>query len=307
MVNLVLDFNPLENAKDYKIPDLNNAFIKKYYSEIKSDWDLGIQAVTSDNKIFSRIYKQLRFYNNPEIRFYEVTLGRNNEFYESDRYWVLANNFCEDTYSSGISYIDSKEDFLRWELYSNIIRQEIHYSPKKIGEYNWIRQIPIPTLNSINNFTFSELEENEYAASIDIKPNYKFIVDSKNAVKGKVTVEDNYKIEINLLSRDKKEKVKVNVNQQFILIHPLVEITVIELNEFEKSNPYKELFPKKIKIQWYGEEKLRTFLPSFQEKEVENLIHPISYTLEQRLKPPGLNNLPDNFWNSEKNPIIIKN
>ena len=37
----------------------------------------------------------------------------------------------------------------------------------------------------------------------------------------------------------------------------------------------------------------------------QTLIHPIDTSISSRLKPPGLSNMPDNFWNSNSSFVSL--
>lgn len=285
MVEILLDSDPLEKAQAYEIPDLNSASIEEYYPYINSNWALGTQAVTKEGQIFSRTFNQLEFLNT-NYSFNRVDLPAYDDFYEGTHYYLLANDFCEDIYTSSISQEDPAEDFLRWQHYSTFIRQQVHYSPKKVKQLTWNK----PVLNAVP------------PTSVKINGGY--------GVKANITIlPATANVVVKLKSEDGLEEIVVEDINDITLTLPIIEVTMAHLpgTDVDPDNPppLRTLTTTLMVFNFYGEVKLQTFVPSFSRTEPEILTHPIKATLAERLKPPGLPNLRDNFWNSQPNDIVL--
>ena len=332
-----LDKDPLDEARDFEIPNLSTAVLHKYYPEIKNDWTLGTQAVTKEGRIYSRTFQDLEFFNSP-VSFIEVPLGKYDPFYESDRYYALSNEFKEYTYTSSISQTNEAEDFLRWQKFCSLIRQEIRYSPKKIQTVNWFRVAPDENGNypdfSKDKILYGEevyflvsspqintnLSKYTLIPKLDLNAPTTITIDSGVAIKAKIKVNDKTKIICKLKSRDRQKEIEVKNLNNIVLTLPLIEITILELTEYIKptilsnnnfinrsynSATVQELKPD-ITFEFFGEEKLRTFIPSFDEDEPIITRHSVDTNLEERLKPPELPNVADNFWNTYVSTVYIE-
>ncbi|MBD2201569.1 hypothetical protein H6G33_09440 [Calothrix sp. FACHB-1219] len=268
----------MTDIKEVNIPEILSASISKYYSEIDTTWDYGTQLTTLDRNPYSRTYNVLSF-PNVDSTLDIIQLGTYLEEYEGTFYYQVSNYFLESIYSSFVVG-NPNQDFLRWKKTTSRIRQEIVYAHKNIGNVEWSR--PLLSQPNVLPVIYSPLT-NPYTLPI---------IDVGKALGAVVTCQ--YPIEIRL---------KNTVNEEGTLVDPTfilltsryLEIRLIDVTDTSHTS---------VRVDFFGEYKWRSFVPMNTESE-ENLIHPSNTLLSNRLKPPGLPNLLDNFWNSNTTFNII--
>lgn len=279
--------NDLYSNINFEVPDLTSASIEQYIPELDTNWEIGQQLATLDNIPYSRIYKQLSLPNNP-YSLSLVDLGAVSPEYESNIYYLVTQNFQEISYSSNKT--DGEDSWLRWKKVTTNYRQEITYLHKSLSTLHWqqpldINSLPIPISNS---YTIPLINAGKaLGMSFTIAP-----ADQQVEVKFKSSVTDVGTNQVFTLS----SVFGVYANSSlFLLTQPYIEFKLI--NSANTS-------PVNLAVTFYGQYKWRTMVPLNDENE-QTLIHPIDSPISTRLKPPGLSNLPDNFWNSNSSFIAL--
>lgn len=271
--------NPLDNLKITLPPDTTTATLTQYYSKINQTWEVGTQLVDTEGIIVSRDFAVLSF-PPTETKLIKVGLPEYDPDWESDFYYLLITYFTETFYSSNYqSTIDLP--FNEWLKEVNVLKHEKYYKHKQIGQLVYNR--PIISLPEVSPPVESSLIQ--YAP---IEENFTLTFNVGNALGAIITsISD---IEVRL--KDTLEEAGTLVNPAFILLtKPYISIT------FKNITPTSHL---NITITFYGQYHYSVPVPksSMPTAEEFTLIHPYNTSYEDRLKPPGLPNLPDNFWNT---------
>jgi hypothetical protein len=283
-----LSNNPYENIS-FEVPELTSASIEQYISQLETNWEIGHQLATLDGIPYSRIYRQLSFPNNP-YNFSVVDLGVASPEYESNIYYLVSQNFQEISYSSNQTKGD--DSWLRWKKVVTNYRQEITYLHKSIGTLNWqqpvdVNSIPIPI---VSPYKLPLIKSGKaLGMSFNVSPQNQQV-----EVRLKSTVVDPGILQTFTLN---SAFGIYAISSLMLLTQPLIEITLLNVSN---------VTPVNITFTFYGEYKWRVMIPlNEDESQEQTLIHPIDTAISSRLKPPGLSNMPDNFWNSNSSPVIL--
>lgn len=310
----MLNQNPLKDLpKALKIPDLTTATLEKHIPQIDLTWKIATQLATVEGEPYYRNYSVLSFPPS-ESTVNIIELGGYSEEYEGDFYYRVANNFYETSFSASVSPKGIKaEDFLRWRRVRRRFRQEIVYAHKLIETLTWDR----PQLAQ-------EVEDEDNpppAVFLPIEPNPFILplVESGQTIRAQVRVTPaDSQVEVRLKASPSDPGI-LQTESMFLLTQPYIEVKLINVvnpppGSYTQSNTTEgALLPgngqdcshHKVEIDFYGKFKWRTFAPAQTEGE-KTLIHPVSASYATRLKPPGHQGLPDNFWNSNPDNLVME-
>lgn len=272
--------NLYNNNVEFDIPELTTASIEQYIPELETNWEIGQQLATLDRVPYSRTYRQLSLPNNP-YSISLINLGAISPEYESNIYYLVTQNFQEISYSS--NQTKGEDSWLRWKKVTTNYRQELTYLHKSIGTLNWqqsvdVSLIPIPITSP---YTLPLVKAGKaLGMSFIITP-----VNQQVEVRFKSSISDPGILQTFTLNNSFGIYA---ISSNFLLTHPLIEFTLINASN---------ITPVNLNITFYGEYKWRVMVPLNDESE-QTLIHPIDTDIITRLKPPGLSNMPDHFWNS---------
>lgn len=308
--------NPLADLPTaLEVPDLTTATLEKYIPQINMTWKNATQLATVDGDPYYRNYSILSFPPS-ESTVNTIHLGGYSEEYEGNHYYRVANSFYETSFSSSISPKGKREeDFLRWRRVKREFRHEMIYAHKKIQTLTWNRP---------------QLPQQSPDEDVELPPVYlpipnPFIIpliESGQTVKAVVTVEPaGSQIEIRLKNTPASVGTLTGGND-FILSQPYIEIKLINVvnpptDSYTPAPPTAEggspSLPSNghlcthhsVTIDFYGKFKWRTFAPAKME-ENKTIIHPVGTPYAVRLKPPGHQDLPDNFWNSNPDNLVME-
>ena len=251
--------NTFDNLKIDSDKDITIATLTKYYPEIDQSWDEASQQVATNGALISREYSFLSFPPSEKGKIAKVNLGEFDPDWGADYYYLVTSYFTETTYTS--SYNTSVEyPFLEWEKKITEFRQEISYKPALLD-----------TLTLLGIFQEGQVR----------------ILNVGNNIVASIF--SNMDIEVRQReSQFSQGEVEPETDLSSILLgKPFLEITFLTPGS-------------SVIVNFVGEQVFRTYLPSNLSKEEVSttLVHPINYPLELRLKPPGLPNVVDNFWNT---------
>lgn len=269
--------NPVDNLKINQPPELTTAVINQYYPQLNQNWEASSQQCTVDGVPYSRTYSVLSF-PYTETRLTKIDLGSYDPEYGADFYYLVINYFLETLYSSSINQT-VEVPFSKWNKIETKFRQEATYFHKKISELIWER----PTIGLAESSQYIFLEE-DYTLTINVGKALSTVISSISP------------IEVRLKNSVEEEGEIVNSN--FILLtKPILEIKLKNITSISHSL---------ITINFYGEYQWSSQVPVVLGDEDElMLLHPYQTEYTTRLTPPGLPNLPSNFWNSNLNNIAI--
>ncbi len=283
-----------------EFPDLTTATLETYIPEIKDKWELASQSATLEGVPYSRTYSLLSF--PPSVieptLIDKVELPYYDEEFEGTSYFRLSNSFLEDTYSASTP----DQAFYRWQKTTTKWRQELIYLNKPSSLINWVRpSIQVPRLPP------STLPPQLQYLSIATDPFVLPPIRNGGALEASITVTpSNSPIDVSLTDDDGNE-IKLENFQNILLTLPYLNIRLKGI-----KNPSGTPAPgtvnnvgvthTSITIQFYGEFSRRVYIPGSVENE-QILLHADGTNLADRLKPPGLSSLPDNFWNTNAQPV----
>jgi len=263
--------NPLDNFQLNLPEETTTATLTQFYEQWGDSWEIATQQVDTNGNIVSRNYSLLSFPYN-EAKLVKIELGAYDPQWEADFYYTIISYFQETSYSSHYKYT---LPFNEWTKQETKFRQEVIYKHKITNTLTWTR--PSTTDSESSLVEYEPLPEN-----------YTLLINVGQALGATIQVVD--PVEVRLKSTD--SDIGELVNKDFVLLtKPYLEITFKDIT----LNSHTELT-----VNFYGEYAYRTYVPAnlFNQQEPLTLVHPYNTPYQNRLKPPGLANLPDNFWNT---------
>lgn len=269
--------NPLTSLKANTPPELTTATITQYYSQIDTTWDLGTQQATLQAEPYSRVYSLLTF-PYTETRLTKVDLTTYDPDYGATFYYLVSSYFQESSYNSNI-YSTANNPFSQWTQIDSCYRQEITYTHTQVNQLIWNRPIITEGSTSEEGIITAPIYETlatGYSLSINVGTALGTIITSVSPIQVKL--------------KSSSSDAGTIVDPSFILLtEPILDITLLDITSTSHIQ---------IIVTFYGLYKWRNFLP-ISSADPQTLLHPIQTSLEDKLKPPGLSSLPDNFWNSD--------
>lgn len=317
--------NREELNKEVVPPDLSI----RTYSEILRDyaqlgslktWAIGQQEATINNEIISRTYSELTFEENGHDFDFNDALIEVDE-YGGRYYWRVLHRFTENEYYSDNS--ESAKNFKIWENGSNRWQQEIIYTHTEREVIRWDRpsnivsliEIPPPAgspmgtpstftcptsgsggseteTGTSNWFTIEIGSETKCKQWESISIPFKITVDVGGALGAVITSDSSIDRVILKENSEDTEGEEVGLGSYGDPIRLKERYLDIEIEEPTTTTPTY------IEVTLYGEEFYRYIVPLDREEEPELLEHSSEVLQEQRYKPPGRSDFPDNFWNN---------
>jgi hypothetical protein len=263
--------NPLENFQLNLPEETTTATLTQFYEQWSDSWEIATQQVDTNGTIVSRNYSLLSFPYN-EAKLVKIELGSYDPQWEANFYYTIISYFKETSYSSHYKYT---LPFNEWKKQETKFRQEALYKHKLTNTLTWTR--PTISLPDVLPIEYQSLEED-----------YTLLINVGQALGATIQIAD--LVEVRLKSTD--SDIGELVNKDFVLLtKPYLEITFKDITLTSHTE---------LTVNFYGEYAYRTYVPAnlFNQEEQLTLIHPFNTSYQDRLKPPGLANLPDNFWNT---------
>lgn len=263
--------NPLENFQLNLPEETTSATLTQFIPEWGDSWEVGVQQVDINGNIVSRYYSLLSFPYN-EAKLVKIDLGSYDPYWEANFYYQIISYFQETNYSSHYKYI---LPFNEWTRQITKFRQEVLYKHKITNTLTWTR--PTISLPDEIPVEYQPLEEN-----------YNLLINVGQSLGATIQITDPVEVRLKSTSSEPGEL----VNKDFILLtKPYLEITFKDITLTSHIE---------LTVNFYGEYAYRTYVPAefFSQEEPVTLIHRFNTPYQERLKPPGLPNLPDNFWNT---------
>ena len=263
--------NPLENFQLNLPEETTTATLTKFYEEWGDSWEIGNQQVDNNGVIVSRSYSLLSF-PYEEAKLVKIDLENYDPEWEGTFYYSIISYFKETGYSSHYKY---NLPFNEWIKKETKFRQEAYYRHKIIEELRWERPKTIEIESGVIEYSY-------------LPSDYKLVINVGKGLGAEIEVTDEVEIRIKESEFDNGEI----VNKSFILLtKPYIEI---------KFKNIREDSHREIIIKLYGEYVYKTYVPAnlFNQEESLTLVHAYNTEYKDRLKPPGLSNIPENFWNS---------
>lgn len=267
----IIKTNPLDNFQLNLPEETTTATLTQFYSEWGDSWEVASQQVDTKGTIVSRAYSLLSFPYN-EAKLVKIELGTYDPQWEATFYYNVISYFQETAYASHYKYA---LPFNEWSKQTTKFRQEALYKHKLTNTLTWNRP---STTNSQTNLTeYNPLPED-----------YTLLINVGQALGAVIEIADPVEVRIKSTASDLGELVSKNF---VLLTKPYIEITFKNITLTSHTL---------LKVYFYGEYAYRTYEPAdkFNQEEPLTLIHPYNTSYQNRLKPPGLANLPDNFWNT---------
>jgi hypothetical protein len=253
------------------VPELTSAVLETYYEELEQYWETGEQLADVNGNPYSRTYTILEFIPDEEVEVIKILLPQKREEYDDfDFYYIVKTHTYETIYSSSIGNVSPGEEFLRWNKTKSKLRNESIWTHKKA-----------------KTLTYSKPGGFYYQGQRLLVNTGKYIAASIKSTIG---------IEVNFFNQDEETRIPIKNLTDFFLSGNLIEIVVASSNSITPFN---------LEITFYGKRKWSALLPGEQISE-DILIHPNNLAIKDRLKPPGMSSLPDNFWNSKEYPLKFK-
>lgn len=265
--------NPLDNLKVTLPPDTTTATLTQYYSEINQAWEVATQLVDTKGVIVRRNYSVLSF-PPAETKLIKIGLPEYDPDWEANFYYLLISYFTETFYSSNYQ-TTAKLPFNEWTKEVTVLKHENHYKHKQIGQLTYTR--PIVSLPEVLPIEYAFIAEN-FTLTLNVGKALGAVITSISP------------IEVRL--KDTIEEEGILTDPAFILLtKPYIAITFKNITDTSHLT---------ITTTFYGEYYYSFPVPksSLPTTEEFTLVHPYNTPYEDRLKPPGLPNLPDNFWNT---------
>jgi hypothetical protein len=263
--------NPLDNFQLNLPEETTTATLTQFYAQWNDNWEVASQQVDNNGTIVSRSYSLLFFPYN-EAKLVKIDLESYDPQWEATFYYNVISYFQETSYASHYKYT---LPFNEWIKQTTKFRQEVLYKHKLTNTFTWNRP---STTNSQTNLT-------EYTP---LPTDYKLTINVGQALGAVIEIADPVEVRIKSTTSDVGEL----VSKSFILLtKPYIEIT------FKNITLTSHII---LKVYFYGEYAYKTYVPAnlFNQDEPLTLVHPYNTPYQNRLKPPGLANLPDNFWNT---------
>lgn len=270
--------NPFDDYEFTLQSEVTTATLSQYYEELEQEWEIGTQEVSLDGTIVSREYSLLSFPNNPNSKLIKVPLGAFDQEWQADFYYVVSNYFTETSYSSDA--LSTEElPFLEWQKRTTDFRLDSLYRHRLIS-----------VLNYFDN------DAGNRVATINVGK-------ALGAVINYTVYQDDNGQDINSLTIKLKESLNDPGTTPLIEQGPTADSITILLNKPLLELSFRDFIPNGFEVEFYGEYAYKSFAPSFlsTEDNAVTLTHPITASYQERLKPPGLPGLPDNFWNTGYN------
>lgn len=254
--------------------------------EIQSTWTTGIQTVTTKDDVDSIMSRQFSIptFPNDDKHLERIDLGAYSKKYDNSFYYKVSSKFSEEKYMSWASLTNPEEDFLRWTHNTITYRLEKIYLHKEVKTITWVRpNVVIPEdENYPEEIYYYELSDEFLLPDID----------AGEQVAAEVTCEDSIEVSNFTTLEDITE-----VTGTFLLHKRYIRVKLIN------PSPTSHL---RVNITFYGEYAWNSQLPIKNVKDTRNLVHPISTLYFDRLKPPGVTEVSENFWNTTQAPPIIQ-
>ena len=254
--------------------------------QLKSTWTTGIQTVTTREGVDSIMSRQFSIptFPNDDKHLERIDLGAYSKKYDNSFYYKVSSQFSEEKYMSWASLTNPEEDFLRWTHNTITYRLEKIYLHKVVKTIIWAR--PNVTIPADENYP----EEVHY---YDLSENFLLPdIDAGEQIAVEVTCDNPIEVFNFTTPEDITE-----ASGTFLLHKRYIRIKLI--NPTATSH-------LKVSITFYGEYAWNLQLPIKNVKDTRNLVHPISTLYFDRLKPPGVTGLSENFWNTTQAPPIIQ-
>lgn len=263
--------NPLDNFQLNLPEEATSATITQFIPEWGDSWEIANQQVDINGTIVSRQYSLLSFPYN-EAKLVRIELGTYDPYWEANFYYQIISYFQETNYSSHYKYTLA---FNEWVRQSTKFRQEVLYKHKITNTLTWERP---STTNSETSLTvYTPLPED-----------YTLLINVGQSLGATIQITDPVEVRLKSSASEPGEL----VNKDFVLLtKPYLEITFKDITLLSHTE---------LTVNFYGEYAYRTYVPAefFSQEEPVTLIHKFNTPYQERLKPPGLPNLPDNFWNT---------
>lgn len=272
-----LSSNPVDTLNVTTPPELTTATITQYYPQIDTSWDLGIQQATLDSVPYSRTYNILSFPATVN-RLTKVDLSAYDPDYGANFYYLVSNYFVESSYNSSIN--DTTDNpFSSWTQIDSCYRQELTYTHTQVGQLVYNRP-------QINTGGSNESGSGGVIEYVSLPIGYSININVGTALGAIITSAS--PIQVTLKSSTTSTIGTVESPTFILLTEPIINIKFLDITASSHTS---------ITTTFYGQFKWRNFLPTSSNDPL-TLLHPIGTPSETQLKPPGLPNLLDNFWNS---------
>lgn len=312
---------------DYSLfPELVTANIDEYVAPIRGEWTTATQTTTPEGEIFSRTYSVLSYpaSNHPDAQGTVVQVnGVNPEPYDGfPFYYSVSTYFYETVYSSSRELVEgnSAEDFLRWRRDRIQYRHEMVYSHRAISSTTWCRPLstttPQPGEPAV--ITYPRLQPSALVLPL---------ISANSAIAAQVTatnsnylgtepvptncaqapislnLNNNSPVRVELVSSPTDPQPLLVTNpttQHFLLRKPFIRVTLLTPDAGVPGTApltAAQATHKAIRLTFYGTYKWSSYLP-VRTISSDTLRHRVNSSMQVRLRPPGLQNLTQNFWNS---------
>jgi hypothetical protein len=263
--------NPLDNFELNLPPETTQATLSQYYPQLNQSWEAASQEVTTDGIIVSRTFSVLSF-PNYESKLVKVDLGIYDPEWEANFYYQVLSYFDEASYTS---HYRQPLSFNEWKKQTTKFRSQTLYKHKEINKLEWSR----PTLS---------LPETLPVIYSELALDYTLTINVGKALGATVSIVSPVEVRLKSSASDSGEL----VNKDFVLLtQPILEIKFKNITLTSHTQ---------LTVSFYGEYYYLSYTPAnqFEQEDELTLIHPFNTSYSNRLKPPGLPSVPDNFWNS---------
>ncbi len=272
--------NPLDNIKLNLPPETTTATLTQYYSQINQAWEVATQLVDTTGTIVSRDFSVLSF-PPAETKLIKVGLPEYDPDWEANFYYLLISYFTETFYSSNYKSTVNLP-FNEWLKEVTVRKHESYYKHKQIGQLVYTR--PLTSLPQVLPVTYAPIVE-DFTLTINVG----------NALGAIITSLSNIEVRV----KDTIEEEGTLVDPAFILLtKPYITITFKDITLTSHST---------VTTTFYGEYYYSFPVPksSVPTSDEFTLVHPYNTPYQERLMPPGLSNLPDNFWNTNYGAVPV--
>lgn len=267
--------NPLDNLNINLPPETTIATLTQYYPQINQAWESATQLVDTEGTIVSRDFSVLSFPPS-ETKLIKVGLPEYDPDWEANFYYLLITYFTETFYSSNYQATVSLP-FNEWLKEITVLKHESYYKHKQVNQLVYTRPV-----------TLEDVLDNGLMEYLPLEENFTLTLNVGNALGAIITSASNIEV-----------RLKDTVNDEGTVVNP----TFILLTKPYLTITFKDITPTshtRVTTTLYGEYRYSVPVPksSMPTTEEFTLVHPYNTSYQDRLKPPGLSNLADNFWNT---------
>lgn len=281
--------NTLGSSVSLEVPNLNGmttATVDTFYDWLSTSWQSSSNTCLSDGTPYYREYTQLELPTDVEYSIEKIDLGYEDPDLEGRYFYRVTHTFYEHMYSSS-------DKFFRWNYEKNKYIHEILYHDSPSSTKEWKREsLPTepPQYQDINQEPLNIDISVGKALGIKLSSDSPFIYiyDGEESLPTKEA----------LLPLLLKQEITISfkeVSNQLPISQDGLIISLPNLSIPRLPVPY----PTYLRMDLYGEKKARSFFHVAGEvqEEEEILKHLPATPFEERLLPPGKQNLNKVFWN----------